>query len=83
MKQKDKIIEEVLRELWINETKWERDNNRFVEYYKDWLKDNKKIKVAIEKALQSQKQKIIKIIKNWSGIVNKEELLKSLGEKEQ
>jgi len=31
--------------------------------------------------IQSERARIIEIIKNWSGIVNKEELLKDLGEK--
>ena len=49
----------------------------------DWSEIEEELKEAIGLTLKFQNQKIIKIIKNWSGIVNKEELLKTLGEKDE
>jgi len=71
------IIEEILEEAWEEH----RNTSNFGTYDTEGI--NNLVRIAIKKSIQSQKQKIIKIIKNWSGIVNKEELLKTLGEKEQ
>jgi len=88
LREKDKIKDEIYEKY-----RWEIDDVNpqtvFAEF-QGWMDkgvlDEKKVvrthNEDLRKALKSQKQKIIKIIKNWSGIVNKKELLKSLGEKE-
>ena len=54
-----------------------------IDFYFNCSKEQRNIlREYIAKSIQSQKQKIIEIIKNWSGIVNKEGLLKTLGEKD-